>query len=560
MMPRSLSPAKKEWIENILNTLSVDRLIGQMLNPLLTCPWEPSPTPEERLEEALKYQVGAAFVCCDRTNEETRELISRFRSGSNIPPLVCSDIELSSPLKGVVRFGGSMNLGAMTDADRAAELAYECGRYNAIYANSAGINWAFGPVVDLPYNYDNPMCGARNYSTDPDRVAMLANAVVNGMQEHGLGATLKHFPGDGTDNRDQHLVTPVNCMDSDAWEISYGKTFGDGIANGVYSIMVGHIALLCRSSRDPRTGTLMPATLDSKIQIGLLRKEMGFKGVIISDAIAMGGAVSHCRDQVEAAVRNIATGSDMVLFVKNLDKVVTGVKTAIDNGEITVDQLRESVRRIMTMKAKLGLPEKQYLPLTPETETNENKKAGSVAREIAESSVTLVRDIKNDLPLELEPGAKIVICLLPKEVGEDKGMLLPDEIRKEIENSYLDRELKARGYQAVCVGNRHDLAREAPDAGAVIFISNTKPEAGRGSIRLSRIALRCVYYSWEIINSDKPVLFISMGNPYVLRELPELPNFICTYSQSPEITRAVVKAIFGEIDFAGKLPVDIPLL
>ncbi len=559
MTPKNIPPSAAEWVETTLSTLDVDQLVGQMLNPLLTCPWEPSPTPEERLEEALNFQVGAAFVCCDKSNAETRELIERFRNGSPVPPLVCADIELSSPLKDVVRFGGNMNLGAVAGEARAAELAYECGRYNAILANSVGINWSFGPVVDLPLNYDNPMCGARNYSRDPDRVATLANALVNGMQEHGLGATLKHFPGDGTDDRDQHLVTPVNDLDFEVWKQTYGKTFGDGIANGAYSIMMGHIALLCRSSRDPRTGTLMPATLDSKIQVELLRDEMGFQGVIVSDAIAMGGAVSHCRNVADAAIRNILTGSDMVLFVRDLGEVVAGVKAAVDRGDITLERLRESVRRILTMKAKLGLPDNDYQALPAETAAAEHEKARAVSREIAEKSVTLVRDCNHALPLKLPGGATILVCLLPKEVGEGEGMLLPDEIRKEFESSYLDRELKNRGFKVVCVGDRHTMAREAEDADAIIFVSNTRPEAGRGSIRLSRIALRWINFSWDIINSDRPVLFISMGNPYVLREIPDMPTFICTYSQSPDIARATVKAIVGELDFAGELPVDIPL-
>jgi beta-N-acetylhexosaminidase len=461
----------------------------------------------------------------------------------------------------MIRFGSNMALGAITDIDRAEKLAYECGRYNAILAVAAGINWSFGPVVDLPLNYDNPMVGTRAYGNDPEKIVRLASAFFRGMQAHGMACTLKHFPGDGTDDRDQHLVTPVNDLEFDEWLQTYGRTFGGCIRNGVYSVMVGHIALLCKSARDPRTGTLMPATLDSKIQVDLLRKQLGFEGVVISDAIAMGGAVSHCRNTVETSIRNIISGSDMVLFVTEMKKVVSGIKEALLRKEITEERLRESVRRILTMKARLGIMESEPEPLFPETEKYENGRAASIATEIAESSLTLVRDFNHALPLRLKPGARIVICLLPREVADGEGIMLPDQVSKEFEATHLPKELERRGFKTVCVASRSALdtamAEAAPDA--LIYISTTNPEAGRGSIRLSRLAYRCVNFRWDVLNSEIPALFISMGNPAVLRELPDLPNFICTYARSEAIAAALTKALFGELEFKGALPVEIPL-
>ncbi len=556
-----LSSSDKKSVEQMLARMSLEELIGQMLCPLLTCPWEPSPTPEERLADALHHQTGAAFVCCDLPTTQMSELIGRLRAGSKVPPLICADIEMSSPLKNAIRFGSSMNLGAIADLNRAEKLAYECGRSNAVHAVAAGINWSFGPVVDLPLNYDNPMVGTRAFSRDPERIVRLASAYVRGMQEHGMAGTLKHFPGDGTDDRDQHLVTPVNDLEFEEWLRTYGRTFGGCIKDGTYSVMIGHIALLSKSARDPRSGTLMPATLDSNIQVDLLRKKLGFEGVVISDAIAMGGSVSHCRNTVETSVRNIVSGSDMVLFVTEMDKVISGVKEALRRREITEERLRESVQRILTMKARLNILEAESKPLSPETIKSENARAANIAKEMAESSITLLRDFNHALPLRLKKGARIVICLLPREIADGEGMMLPDQVSKEFEATHLPKELERRGFKTVCVASRASLdaamAEAAPDA--LIYISTTDPEAGRGSIRLSRLAHRCVNFKWDVLNSEIPALYISMGNPFVLRELPDLPNFICTYARSEAIATALTKALFGELEFKGVLPVEIPL-
>jgi beta-N-acetylhexosaminidase len=420
------------------------------------------------------------------------------------------------------------------------------------------------------------MVGTRAYSRDPERIVRLASAYVRGMQEHGMAGTLKHFPGDGTDDRDQHLVTPVNDLGFEEWLRTYGRTFGGCIKNGAYSVMVGHIALQSKSTRDPRTGTLMPATLDSNIQVDLLRKKLGFEGVVISDAIAMGGSVSHCRNTVETSVRNIVSGSDMVLFVTEMSKVIAGVKEALLRKEITEERLRESVRRILTMKTRLGELDGSFSSIPSQAdawrsrerrpsgrliEKVEDERAAEVATEIAEHSLTLVRDFNHVLPLRLKPGARIVICLLPREVADGEGMMLPDQVSKEFDATHLPKELERRGFKVVCVASRAALdeamAEAAPDA--LIYISTSDPEAGRGSIRLSRLAHRCVNFRWDVLNSDTPALFIRMGNPYVLRELPDLPNFICTYARSEAIAKVLTKALFGELEFKGVLPVEIPL-
>jgi beta-N-acetylhexosaminidase len=229
--------------------------------------------------------------------------------------------------------------------------------------------------------------------------------------------------------------------------------------------------------------------------------------------------------------------------------------------KITEERLRESVRRILTMKALLGVLEGEGKPLTPETVKIENEHARSIAAEIAESSLTLLRDFNHALPLRLKKGARIVLCLLPREVADGEGIMLPDQVSKEFEATHLPMELERRGFKTVCVASRAalDVAMAEAPPDALIYISTTGPEAGRGSIRLSRLAHRCVNFRWDVLNSDTPALFISMGNPFVLRELPDLPNFICTYARSEAIAIALTKALFGELEFKGVLPVEIPL-
>lgn len=552
-----LSEAKQKWVDDTLYRMSIDELIGQKFAPLLNISWDSSRSKDELLERALKHQVGAVHVCSHLSPAELRADVIELRNGLKVPPLVSSDIETFVRYPDAIDGGSAMSFGAIKDEKRAEKLAYECGRLAARQARAMEINWALAPVVDLPFNHDNPIVATRAFNERPERVSALSRALLKGFQDGGLAATLKHFPGDGTDNVDQHVTTAINPLTKSEWWSSYGKTFGDGIRANVHSIMIGHFGLSWMSSRNSKTDMLLPATIDPKIMDELLRKEMGFDGIIVSDAIGMGGVMSHCASLVDASVKHIIAGGDIVLFTEDIDLIVKAVKEAILNGTYTEETLWESVRRILTIKATLGLHDNSATKVSLEDAENDIPQLKALAVEIAETSITKVCDYKNILPLKLTEGAKITICLAPDEPLSSEGIVLPDEILKNEEEPFIAKVLRDKGFAVVCAGSQKSLKHEAKTSDAIILISNCRPMAGRNSIRLSREGVRC--FDWEIINSDTPVIYLNMGNPFTLEEIKSIHNCVCVYNFGEVAHEAVVKAILGETPFNGILPVTLEI-
>jgi beta-N-acetylhexosaminidase len=541
------------WVEKTFDGLSLGAKIAQLLHPTLV---NGSQSVEHCRPAMGKYQFGGGFIA--GPYKELRKAVATLLSDSAVPPLFSSDFECGARLvREGTCFGAAMSLGAIADLSEAIHYAYEAGKVTALQGTAAGVHWSFAPVVDVNFNPDNPITNIRSFGDDPERVAALSGAYLRGMQDHGMAAAIKHFPGDGVDSRDQHIGTTVNTLPFDEWERTYGRTFSAGIAAGTYAVMIGHIALVGVSTRD-QYGRYLPATMDRAIQMGLLRKKLGFQGVIISDAMPMGGSRARCRTEVESIVQNIATGSDVALMPTDPAAAFEALCEAVERGIITGEHLDDAVWRILSLKAKLRLYEPQIA--LPPAETAERQfraeKYEPLAREIAEKSITLVRDYKGDYPLSLSPGGKIVLCHLPRDVYEG-GLKVATEVNHETPpQTPLHRSLAHRGFRVVDVSNVVDLKKELEDAGALVYVSNTVCQAGRGSIRLTKGAFSLI--DWDVITSDLPVFFVAFGTPYAAWELADFPNFVCAYFSTPVIEETYASLLLGELPFLGKLPVRLP--
>lgn len=558
-----LNTEAKGWVCSTFESLSIKQKIGQLLAPMVIH-WDPDRDPQELCDAAIDAGVGAVHMC-GSSYKTIRGYVKQLFKELPVPPLVSADFEFGAG--GVAEgynAGCPMIAGAIEDIDVAKKVAYATGAVTAQHGRAAGINWTFGPVVDVPVNFDAAHPNTRTYARDTERISILSGEYIKGLQDYNFAATMKHFPGAGVDCRDSHVATEINDLSFDEWMNEYGKTFGAAIENGVYSAMIGHIALPCRGSFNKKNGMPLPATLDSKIQFDLLRKEMDFGGVIVSDAIEMGGVLAHTNGHFDATVQNIATGSDVVLFVDDLSEQVASVEKALNDGRITMKMINGSVLRILSLKAKLGLFREDALPTDEEAqEVFENEKIDIVGfdsleelgKVTVENAITLQRDWNNELPLKLAKGDKISICVFPKEETNLAGICLPDE---DLTGSYpeLAKEFQRRGFDVVCVNNRYALQDEAKDSQAVIYLATTNPVAGRGHNRLTKAALRSI--DWDIIQSDIPTILVNLGNPYLLWELSMFPNCICGYRPTAEMQQAVVAAVLGEIEFKGKLPVEVP--
>jgi beta-N-acetylhexosaminidase len=462
--------------------------------------------------------------------------------------LIASDLEhgAGAMISSCTNFPWPMAAGAADDLN----LIYAMGQATAREGRAWGVHWTFSPVVDLNINFQNPVTNIRSLGDDPQKVSRQASALITGIQGRGeMAATAKHFPGDGMDDRDQHLCTSVNSSSLHGWWDTYGKVWRAAIEAGVMSIMVGHISFPAYDGLEGDPAAALPATLNPRLQVDLLRGELGFEGVIISDAAPMIGIASRAPRE-ERAVRNILAGSDIYLFADPRQDFRLLLQ-AVRSGRLPMEQVDLCVRRVLEMKACLGLHRD---PFGPALAAEEKAAIAQDAQAIAEKSITLLRGDDapgngRSTPLRLQPGARVLtVTVSHRTPGRETDPEL----------ALIDEELGQRGLQVDHLPGMSpaDLMAKAGEYDAVFVNVVMYPHARIGTIRLTgEVAMPF----WEAFWVDHPhVVFTAFGSPYLLYELPHLPNLWAAYGNSPASQRAAVKAWLGEIEPQGKCPVKLP--
>ena len=530
-MIEPLSEVQQRWVEATFATLRTEDKVAQLLLPTLGA----YDYRREAVDAFLADRsLGGIFVgIADR--DQHRAEIAQLQARCRIPLVVASDLEAGAGhfIRGGVPFPEPLAVAAADDP----QLAYVLGTAAAREGRYAGVHWTFAPVVDVNVNPDNPIANTRSLGDDPERVARLAEAIMRGMQEHGLAACAKHFPGDGVDDLDQHTVTTVNTLSRQEWHRISGLPFRRAIAAGVWSIMVGHIALPAWDATQNACGVYCPASISHTLVTGLLRGELGFQGLIVTDDMNMGGVAGYTKRR-ERTVACIAAGCDMLLFPKLPDDYVTLVE-AVRSGALPEARVNDAVHRILTFKARANL---HTGPLFgPAVAAQEQQTFVEASRQIAATAVVKVRDLHGTLPIRhLRPGARVLTITLASDSQD-----VPD----------VDSALRERGYHVDHVYNPDDLRLSdqtfAYDAVFVNFVF--KGMWGVQSVRSvgthNRIFIGGFY-------SDHPcVVFTSFGSPYHLRMFNTLPNYLNVHSSCPDSQRAAVRVWFGEAEACGTSPV-----
>jgi len=423
-------------------------------------------------------------------------------------------------------------LGAADDE----RLALAMGRAAALEGRAAGIHWTFAPVADVNVNPDNPIAATRSLGDRPERVARLVCAIVRGMQENGLAACVKHFPGDGVDDFDQHTVTTVNSLPLEKWKAVSARPFAAAFAQGVWSLMAGHIALPAWDPETDARGALRPATVNRRIITDLLRRELGFQGLVVTDDMSMGG-VSGYLNRRERTVQCITAGCDMLLFPR-LPEDFYLLVSAADSGELPAERVDEAARRVLEFKARLNLHRGEFEGPGPTPDQRREFEAAS--RTIAERALVRVRDVNGRLPVRgLKPGARVATVTLTADSGE---------------LTEVDAALRARGFAVEHFLNPaygfHDIA---PQFDAVFVNFHFKACWGVNTVRSVGVHNRLFMHGFHL---DHPcAVFTSFGSPYHLRQFSGLPNYINAHSSSAHSQRAAVSAWFGDLPFTGQSPV-----
>ena len=427
------------------------------------------------------------------------------------------------------------------------ELVELAGRVAALEARALGVHVNFYPVVDVNNNARNPIINIRSFGGDPGQVSKLARAYIRGSQSAGAMATAKHFPGHGDTSVDSHLELPTIDVDRARLDQVELPPFRAAIEEGVGGVMSAHIAL-------PRIeADKLPATLSEKVLTGVLRTEMKFGGVIFTDAMNMQGVAAHYPEG-EAAVRAIKAGADIVLYPPSVEKAFTAIKRAVEANEITVARIDQSVRRVLAAKARLGLDKNRLVDITKLDRVLGSAEHQRAARQIIENAITLVRDKRDVLPLKLTPEKKVLFITM---VDNSEGW------RDGVPGRAFYAGLSARHPKTTNVyvtdktsPAEFDLIRKLAAFSDIVIVNGfIRVSSFKGSIDMTEGEINLLKHFSAI---DKPFVFVLYGSPYLITFVPELPSYVLAYEYYPAAEEAALKAVLGEIEFKGRLPIELP--
>jgi beta-N-acetylhexosaminidase len=457
-------------------------------------------------------------------------------------------------------FGKEMEIAATSETEQARRFGYICGKEGG----SVGCNWTFSPIVDIDYNWRNPITNVRTFGADPDVVIEMSKAFLQGVKDSGtdMAVCIKHFPGDGVDERDQHLLSSVNSLSCQEWENTYGRVYRTLIEAGAQTVMVGHILQpemtrkMCPGIRDE---DILPGSTNRYLMTDLLRGELGFNGLISTDATPMVGFTGTLTRQ-EALCTALMAGADVILFCKNMDEDYDSIRQGLENGQVTMERLNEAVARQLALKASLHLPEKQKDgTIVPQPQALEALGAPvhqAWARECADKAITLVKDNQNLLPISPSKTPRIRLTVLgERESGTfgDNGTiggLLKEELEKAgFQVSLYDYETLEHG--EIFTSGVADLKKKFDLS---MVAANVPTGSNNTSRRVDWVTLMAADEPWY--TREIPTMFISFCNPYHMVDVPFISTFVNCYSSNPACVEEAVRKLTGQSPFRGKSPVD----
>lgn len=535
-------PGDRRWVEKTIRKMTLDEKIGQLVVARYSGEFFNYDSPYLKNLEALvkKYHLGGLILFGGEALE-TAYFTNHFQKLAKIPLLIASDLErgAGNQVTGATLFPPLMALGA-ADSE---ELAYEMGRITAIEGRALGIHMTYAPVVDVNINPDNPIINTRSVGEDPEQVARIARAFIRGCQGSGMMATAKHFPGHGDTDQDSHSLLPVIRADEERLNRVELYPFRAAIEAGVESIMTAHLYI---PALEPEEG--LPATLSPRIMTDLLRKQMGFRGLIVTDALEMRGITGYFGDE-EAALRALKAGVDLLLLPLDPVKVIEHLKQAVRNGELPISRVEESLRRVLLAKTRLGLHRQRLVSLERLPLTLGKQEFRNTARRAFASAITLVKNENNLLPIK--KNKKIVVMSLSSDPGDYfAGRRLTSEL--------VNRLPATKVFYADGDTGREKLAEAmtaALSADLVVAALFSSLRSGKGTVDLEPVQVEFIR---QLKATGVRVVALSFGSPYFLRHFPEVDGYLCFYRNTPETQELAALALTGEIGISGRLPVSLP--
>ncbi len=543
--PYNLNEKDIEWVITTWTSLTDEEKAGQMFIPLCM------DLGKENMDRILSYKPGGVHRFASLPADVLRSSAEYLQSKSKIPLLLAGDLEF-----GTLGTLGKEGTGFQTQIGTAASAEWKrdvenMARIAAREGRALGFNWSFSPVVDINYNFRSYISSTRSFGSNPEKVSAMGSIYVQALQDEGMAACAKHWPGDGVDERDQHMVTTHNTLSMEEWYKTYGSIYKTMIDSGVLSIMSAHITLAAWDRElNPKAGAeeILPASISSNLNIKLLREKLGFNGVIISDATGMAGLTSQgTREKVVPMVIN--SGCDIFLFSVEDDYDFSLLVKFVKDGTIPEKRVKEAVLRILALKASLGLHIKQQEgTLVPDKKTSgtilgcsEHKKWRD---ECVSSSITLVKDTQKLLPVSPETHRRVL--LIQNTPVAFFGP--PEELR------FRDF-LEDAGFEVTMMAE--DIFPSPDFFDLVIYLLNQTRFFGSGSYfadwqDLHKGLMKSMIRTWDSI----PTMMISLSNPYHLFDAPRVKTYINAYSPIESVQKKLVELITGKSAFKGTNPVD----
>lgn len=530
-------------VDELVASLSVRDRIAQ-----LVLPWIPGTYAAYDAEAFARMRmwvdslhVGGLIVSVGSPLDIAAKL-NRLQGRASLPLLIASDLEGGTS----IRFNGGTplppNMGvAATGSD---SLAYEVGRITAREARAVGIHLAFAPVADVNNNPANPIINTRSYGEDPAEVARMVAAEVRGLQDHGMLATAKHFPGHGDTGTDSHMALPVITADWRRLDSVELVPFRSAIDAGVKVVMSAHIAL---PGVDP--GELRPGTVAPNILTGILRDSLQFDGLVVTDALDMAGVARAYG--TEAAVRAFRAGADLLLQPVDPAATIAAMEAAVARGDITPERLEHSVRRVLQAKLELGLFDRRIVPLDSIPAVVGGARFLQEAREIAARSIVMVKDVNGTVHGLRRTKPPITLITFGEEDNRTVGLAVAAELRRQglsIATFRLWPGSGAASYDSAAAA----LARRP----VALFVTADKPTASRGTIGLPERLSALI----SAAARTGPTILVSLGNPYLIAGLPEVGSYLIGWRSNPVTEEAVARALAGAAPITGRLPISIPPL
>jgi beta-N-acetylhexosaminidase len=578
--PIHLDKAGKKWADKTLRKMSPEEKVGQLFAIKVLAQFlnDADPLFIQLRDNIRKYHIGSLVmtvpvdgaILLKSDPDVAAELLNRLQRSSKLPLIVAADFErgMSMRLNGATVFPHAMAFGATGKPENAEAF----GRISAQEARAIGVHWNFFPDADVNSNPANPIINTRSFGEDPRQVGDFVAAYIRGAHQGSMLTTAKHFPGHGDTAADSHLGLAQVTGDRARLDAVELPPFRRAIESGVDAMMVAHVTVPALDPDPNRVATTSRAIVD-----GLLKEEMGFKGIVVTDALDMAGLTRlYAQNIGQAAVDSFQAGNDMLIIPADLDASYRALLEAVHSGEISGQRLDQSVRKILELKASLGLNKARLVDPGQLSSQIANPENVAVGQRIADEAITLVRDNGKVIPLQSSFGTpkpalpyqplaevsnRLVAVIFFDDLRADSGRMLEHQILARVPDArviYVDAR-SAAGMKPSVV----EAVEAAEHVIAAVYVVPTAGKAMRaaaGGLK-NTVAMDDATGSLLAAILDRAAsrtVVLAMGNPYGVQDFPAIENYVCAFSNATVSETAAVKAIFGEIPISGHLPVTIP--